>query len=197
MLPAVTLENGHVTLEPLEERHREGMRLAGSAPSIWKLQPFNIHEGFDRYFDRMLADRQSGSWLPFAVLMPTGEIVGQSCYLEYRDVDLSVEIGGTWYSPGAQGTQVNPAAKLLLLGHAFESGLVRVQLKTDVRNATSRAAIGKLGASLEGIHRKHRRLPDGTWRDSVYFSILDTEWASAKAGLEARLANGERAPRDA
>lgn len=103
MLPAVTFEDQYVRLEPLEERHREGMRQAGRSPAIWKLQPFNIHEGFDSYFDRMIADRLSGAWLPFAVSLRGGEIVGQSCYLEYRETDRSVEIGWTWYSPVAQG----------------------------------------------------------------------------------------------
>lgn len=189
MLPAVILENEHVTLEPLEERHRDGMRDAGSSPAIWTLQRFNIHEGFDCYFDSMIADRRSGAWLPFAVSLRDGEIVGQSCYLEYREIDRSVEIGGTWYSPAAQGSKVNPAAKRLLLKHAFDHGLVRVQLKTDVRNAASRAAITKLGATMEGIHRKHRRLPDGTWRDSVYFSILDDEWDRVRSQLDRRLAD--------
>lgn len=83
---------------------------------------------------------------------------------------------------------MNPAAKLVLLGHAFDHGLVGIQLKTDVRNAASRAAITKLGASMEGIHRKHRKLPDGTWRDSVYFSILDDEWDGVRSQLKRRLA---------
>ena len=187
MLPTIRLENRHVALEPLEERHREGLRAAGASDAIWTLQPFNIHEGFDAYFDGMLALREDGSWLPFAVIGADGVIVGQSCYLEYRAIDRSVEIGGTWYSPAAQGTLTNPAAKHLLLSHAFSNGMVRVQLKTDVRNARSRAAITKLGAVEEGVHRKHRLRPDGTWRDSVYFSIIDDEWPTVSAHLRDRI----------
>ncbi|MGY4395532.1 RimJ/RimL family protein N-acetyltransferase [Sphingomonas sp. UYAg733] len=187
MLPAITLQSPHLTLEPLDEQHRERMRIAGPESAIWTLQPFNIHQGFDAYFDAMLGLRQDGSWLPFAVIAPDDQIVGQSCYLEYREVDRAVEIGGTWYSPSVQGTMINPAAKHLLLDHAFSNGVVRVQLKTDVRNARSRAAITKLGAVEEGVHRKHRILPDGTWRDSVYFSIIDDEWPAVQAGLRSRL----------
>ena len=89
----------------------------------------------------------------------SGRIVGQSCYLDIRTADRGIEIGGTWYSPMAQGTRVNPAAKLLLIDHAFANGIVRVQLKTDVLNARSRAAIEKLGARYEGALRKHRQRP--------------------------------------
>ena len=94
------------------------------------------------------------------------------------------------HSPLAQGTRVNPAAKLLLIDHAFAHGMVRVQLKTDVRNARSRAAIEKLGAIQEGVLRKHRPRPDGTWRDTVYYSILDDEWLGilAETGIAGMLA---------
>ena len=98
------------------------------------------------------------------------------------------EIGGTWYAREAQGTAVNPEAKLLLLGHAFAAGLRRVELVCDARNARSRAAILKLGAREEGRLRAHMVLPDGGRRDSLMFSITDEDWPAVRARLEARLA---------
>lgn len=187
-LTAQRLSNAHVTLEPTEERHRAALAAAGADPAIWTLQPFNIHEGFDAYFDWLLGERDAGRWIPHVVIDPTGAVVGQSCYLDIRAAQSGVEIGGTWYARAAQGTTVNPAAKLLLLDHAFASGMVRVQLKTDVRNLRSQAAIRKLGGTYEGTFRKQMPRPDGTWRDSVYFSILDDEWPVIRERLVERLA---------
>jgi RimJ/RimL family protein N-acetyltransferase len=117
-----------------------------------------------------------------------GKIVGQSCYLNIRPRDAGVEIGSTWYMREAQGGFVNPAAKLLLLGHAFACGVERVELKTDALNDHSRAAILKLGAKFEGVHRRHMRRADGTLRDTAWYSVLREEWPAVKAGLEARVA---------
>jgi len=188
MFPHLPLSNAHATLEPLQERHREALRIAGAAPEIWSWQPFNIADGFDAYFDWLRGEQEAARWLPYVVLDTGGRVVGQSCYLDIRAADRGIEIGGTWYSPTAQGTRVNPAAKLMLIDHAFASGMVRVQLKTDVLNARSRAAIEKLGARYEGALRKHRQRPDGTWRDTVYYSILDDEWPPLRERLAQRLA---------
>jgi RimJ/RimL family protein N-acetyltransferase len=117
-----------------------------------------------------------------------GKIVGQSCYLTIRERDAGVEIGGTWYRREAQGTAINPAAKLALLDNAFAQGAERAEFKTDALNAASRAALTKLGATFEGIHRRHMRRPHGTMRDSAYFSIIREEWPEIRARLEARLA---------
>lgn len=116
-------------------------------------------------------------------------IVGQSCYLAIRPRDAGVEIGGTWYVREAQGTAVNPAAKLALLDNAFAQGAERVEFKTDALNAQSRAALTKLGAIFEGIHRRHLKRHNGTWRDSAYFSIVRDEWPGVREKLEARLAS--------
>jgi N-acetyltransferase len=117
-----------------------------------------------------------------------GSIVGQSCYLTIRPRDAGVEIGGTWYVREAQGAAINPAAKLALLDNAFAQGAERVEFKTDALNAQSRAALTKLGATFEGIHRRHMKRLNGTWRDSAYFSIVREEWPDARAKLAARLA---------
>jgi len=189
-LAAATLSNAWVRLEPLEERHRADMIAAAEAdPGIFRHMPYPVAEhGFAPSFDWLLAERAAGRWIPHAVMTPAGEIVGQSCYLTIRERDAGVEIGGTWYVRAAQGTAINPAAKLALLGHAFASGIERVEFKTDALNTQSRAALTKLGATFEGVHRRHMRRPDGTWRDSAYFSVIREDWPEVRARLEARLA---------
>lgn len=188
-LAAATLENAHVRLEPLEERHRAALvAVAEAEPGIFKHMPYPVAQhGFGPTFDWLLGERMAGRWIPHAVITPAGEIVGQSCYLNLRPRDAGVEIGGTWYVRKAQGTTVNPAAKLLLLSHAFACGAQRVEFKTDALNMQSRAALTKLGASFEGVHRRHMRRNDGTWRDSAYFAIIAPEWPDVQARLQARL----------
>lgn len=189
-LAARTLENAWIRLEPLEERHRAEMIAAAEAdPTIFRLMPYQVEtQGFAPSFEWLLSEREAGRWIPHAVRTPDGRIVGQSCYLTIRPRDAGVEIGGTWYVREAQGTAMNPAAKLALLDNAFAQGAERVEFKTDALNAQSRAALLKLGATFEGIHRRHMLRPNATWRDSAYFSIVREEWAEVKARLEARLA---------
>jgi len=184
------LENAHVRLEPLSEAHREPLRGPAMADAAtWRWWPRDMMgEGWDAQFDWQLAEQTAGRWMPHAVLAPDGAAVGQSCYLNLRPEHASVEIGGTWYAAPARGTAINPAAKLLLLGAAFDSGAERVELKTDALNAASRAAMLKMGASFEGVHRRHMRRPDGSWRDTAWFSVIREEWPQVRAGLEARLA---------
>jgi len=184
-----TLANQWVRLEPLREVHRVGLRTALGDGSVLRYSPSKeLHAGgFDLWFDWQLTQAREGRWLPYAVLH-SGRVVGESCYLNPRAYDSGVEIGGTWYEPDARGGIVNPSCKLLLLGHAFDAGAERVELKTDAENAQSRAAILKLGAQFEGIHRRHMRRPWGGWRDTAWFSVLRDEWPAVKAGLEARVA---------
>lgn len=132
----------------------------------------------------------SATQRPFAVLDPRdGRVLGSTSYLDIDPRNRAVEIGRTWYLPEVRGTLVNPACKLLLLGHAFErEGCVRVTLKCDARNAHSQRAIAKLGAVREGTLRKHRVQQNGYVRDTVYFGVTAEEWPGVKRGLEARLA---------
>lgn len=190
-LAARILENAHVRLEPLEERHRTAMvAVAEADPAIFKHMPYPVAEhGFGPSFDWLLNERREGRWIPHAVLRPSGEVIGQSCYLTIRPRDAGVEIGGTWYARPAQGTMVNPAAKLALLDNAFAQGAERVEFKTDALNTQSRAALTKLGALFEGVHRHHMKRANGTWRDSAYFAIIRDDWPTVKANLEARLAS--------
>lgn len=144
---------------------------------------------WDMFFDLRLSQQQNESWHVYAVRdLESGQLVGQTGFLNISPPNFRLEIGGTWYTPSAQGTKVNPSAKLLLLETAFAAGAKRVELRTDARNLKSRAAITKLGAVEEGILRSHISLWDGFQRDSVQFSILPNEWPTVRAKLLLRLA---------
>lgn len=190
---ATTLEGHGVRLEPLRREHVDDLFAAGAYDAVWTWlaspRP-RLREDMEEQVEAALADPDR---VPFAVVVG-GRAVGSSSYF---DVDLEVnglEIGGTWYTPELWGGPVNPACKLLLLGHAFDAlGAERVTLKTDGLNARSQAAIRKLGASYDGTLRHHRRRGDGTVRDSAYFSILAAEWLVVREQLGARL-SGLRAP---
>lgn len=189
-LAATILTHERVRLEPFAEHHRAGLIAAAESDvSIFRHMPFPIAErGYSPWFDWLTAEQEAGRWIPHAVIAPDGRIVGQSCYLAIKPKDDSVEIGGTWYRREAQATAINPAAKLLLIGHAFACGAERVEFKTDALNMQSRGAMLKLGLTFEGIFRHQMRRPDGSWRDNAYFSVIREEWPALKAKIEERLA---------
>jgi RimJ/RimL family protein N-acetyltransferase len=175
---AVPLAGHGVALEPVGPQHVDDLLAAAEDPRIW------AHTGpAPRTAADVLSWRDQPGRYPYAVVVD-GRAVGSTSYL---DVDLGVaglEIGSTWYSPDVWKTHVNPACKLLLLGYAFEElGAQRVTFKTDALNARSRSAIARLGCVYEGTLRHHRLRPDGSVRDSAYFSLLLEEWPAARAGL--------------
>jgi RimJ/RimL family protein N-acetyltransferase len=182
---AVVLENSYVRLEPLAEQHVTDLLGAAVDDRIWTwlptTQPTTEAE--------IRALRTGHPGMPWAVVVD-GRAAGSTSYL---DVDLTVdglEIGYTWYRPDLWATKVNPACKLLLLAHAFDDlGAQRVTLKTDGLNTRSQAAIRKLGASYDGTLRHNRRRPDGTVRDTAFFSLLVAEWPAARERLEQRLSS--------
>jgi N-acetyltransferase len=187
-LEHVRASHGAVRLEPLDESHRAGLAAAARDPTLWAWWPRgDMGADFDTHFEWQKEENAAGRWLLHTVFEGDA-IVGQTCYLNFRPEHASVEIGGTWYARGAQGSRVNPACKLMMLGHAFISGAERVELKTDALNAASRAAMLKMGATFEGVHRHHMRRVDGTWRDTAWYSVLYEEWPNVRADLEARLA---------
>ena len=189
-LGAPVLENAFVRLEPLAGMHREGLRAACEADQeVWTtLYPYSMAgEHFDPAWARLQAEHAAGRMLPFAVIAG-GECVGCTGYLNIEPMNRALEIGGTYYRPDRRGGAVNPAAKHLLLGHAFASGARRVRFCVDAINARSRAAMRKLGAVEEGIMRQDRTCWTGRVRDTVVFSVLETEWPAVSAGLLARLA---------
>jgi len=128
----------------------------------------------------------------YGVHLPDGSLVGTTTLGDFDEPNESAHIGWTAYAPAVWGTAVNPEAKLLLLGEAFEHGFGRVKLQADALNSRSRAAITKLGAQFEGITRRHMKRPDGSWRDTAVFSILAHEWPAVRAGLEERLAAAQQ-----
>lgn len=190
--------NAGVALRPLTREDLPGLFAATPAdcfryflaePTAWTLTDFTTW-----------ADQQlfRSDQLPLAVVdAATGALLGSSSLMDIQAAHRHVEIGCTWYTASARGTLVNPACKLLMLEHAFlrmfasangsPLGALRVTLKCDARNVHSQAAIAKLGAQREGTLRSHRMRPDGFVRDTVYFSILPSEWASVRAKLEARV----------
>jgi len=190
-LTARVLEDRHVRLEPLTEAHKDGLRAACAAdPTTWdQLYPFTmLGEGFDRRWAQMEAERANGQMIPMAVVTDR-DCRGMTGYLRIDAANRSVEIGSTYYAPELRGGAVNPAAKLLLLTHAFACGAARVQFCVDAINARSRAAVLKLGAVQEGILRQDRVTWTGRVRDTVYFSVLAPEWPAVRARLQARLAS--------
>jgi RimJ/RimL family protein N-acetyltransferase len=188
-LAKIALDGTFVRLEPLEERHRKALRPAAQHPEIFAVTTSALGPLFDPYFDNALRRSTGEHELAFAVLLKgESRYVGMTRYLNIEAAHKKLEIGSTWYEPAVWGGPVNPECKYLLMRHAFE-GLAfnRVEYKTDVRNKRSRAAILKLGATQEGIFRKHMIMADGHVRDSVYFSIIDSDWPDVKVGLEKRL----------
>ena len=185
-----TLQGNHVRLEPLQPEHADGLRAAAADGNLWDLWFTNVPVPGDveAWIDAALARQAAGEQLAFTVRDAEDRIVGSTRYYELLPDTPRLCIGYTWYARSVQRTGLNTEAKLLLLGHAFEAlGCASVGFHTSTHNAASRAAIARLGAREEGILRQHLRHRDGSLRDSVCFSILDTEWPVVKAGLLGKL----------
>ena len=188
---APTLQGRVVRLEPLAAGHAEGLWQASRDERTWRwlsvVQPAS-RAAFDGWLRDALDNAKRGIEIPFATL--AGErVVGSTRFLALRPEHRSVEIGWTWLHPDAWGTGVNVEAKLLMLGHAFETwGCRRVELKTDALNERSRRAMEAFGATFEGVHRKHMLVRDGENRDSAWYSVTDDEWPTVERGLLVRLA---------
>ena len=198
-LDRITLTGRHVQLEPLSLDHVDGLVAASTvdrATYAYTEVPPDAAAMAD-YIERLLDDHAAARVLPFAQRrLDTGELVGCTRYLDIRwwrarrDPD-EIEIGGTWLAANAQRTAVNTEAKLLLLTNAFEQyGVWRVAICTDADNERSRTAILRLGATFEGVLRRHRlryNTPTPEPRDTAVYSITDTEWPAVKHELERRL----------
>jgi RimJ/RimL family protein N-acetyltransferase len=180
-----------VRLEPLSTDHDDGLWEASRPPEVWTWvseQP-GTRESFGRYLDAARAATATGAELAFATVdARTGRPIGMTRYMALRPDDRGLEIGSTWLTPTAWKTGANVEAKLLQLGYAFETlGCIRVELKTHAANERSRGAMERLGATFEGIHRKHRIVAGIGVRDTAWYSVLDDEWPTVRAGLLARL----------
>jgi RimJ/RimL family protein N-acetyltransferase len=203
----VTLSGKYVRLEPLDQRHLDGLVAAAAAdPSLyqWSVVPQG-KEATARYIETAVAGRDAGTALPFAtVRIADGAVIGSTRFFDivrwawpeghprYGRTDPDVcEIGYTWLTLQAIRTAANTEAKFLMLAHAFEVGRVlRVCLHTDVRNRRSRAAMERMGGQFEGILRVHRMAADITPRDSARYSIVAADWPDVKARLAQLLDRG-------
>lgn len=189
----VELSGELVAIEPLRAEHASALLAAADSEEVFAWLPYPRPadlEGARAWIADALADRDADRRLPFAVLdAEDRSVIGSTSYWDFDAHNANVEIGSTWLRRAAWGTRRNAETKLLLMTHAFETlGLERVAFRTDIRNDRSQRAIERFGAVKEGVHRHEMRRRDGSWRDSVHYSILRTEWPTAKARLRDRIA---------
>jgi RimJ/RimL family protein N-acetyltransferase len=192
------LRGSVATLRPIQPADHAELQHALDSPKVWLHLP-TPRPQTPEDLSVIVASVQARGFFPWVLrlsedldtefgALPAGAVVGWSSYLEVAPKDARLEIGNTAYTPAVWGTAVNPEAKLLLLGYAFEGlGMGRVQLKTDVRNLRSQRAIAGLGATYEGTLRRYQRRADGTMRDTVLFSITAEDWPAVRRALEARV----------
>jgi RimJ/RimL family protein N-acetyltransferase len=172
----IALTEGDLSLVPLAEVHREGLRAACAQDAmIWDIYPTNYQgDAFDPQFDRLLA---SGAQRRVYAIVHGTRVVGMTAWIDQGQPGWSIEIGNTFIAPDTRGTGLNTRVKHVLIDHAFACGLERVGFKVDARNTRSQAAVAKLGAIREGVLRHERKTWTGHVRDTVAFSILRHEWA--------------------
>jgi RimJ/RimL family protein N-acetyltransferase len=189
----VTLTGRVVRLEPLRLEHAAELYAASREKSdLWQYmlarQPDSV-EAMEQLIASTLQSQEAGECLPFAIVeRERGCAVGETRYLNIMPRDHGLEIGSTWLAPSVQRSGINTECKYLLLSHAFETlAAIRVQLKTHHNNLQSQRAIERLGATKEGILRNHMIMLDGSYRHSVYYGIIASEWPAVKAGLEAKM----------
>ncbi|MET3853661.1 GNAT family protein [Rhizobium sp. OAE497] len=186
-----TLRGERLTLVPLEKQHRDVLLAAAADGNLWDLKVTAVPsaETIDTYIETAVAGREAGTIIPF-VTVAGDQVVGSTRFWKLDRVNRNIEIGHTWIGASWQRSFVNTEAKFLMLEYAFEVlDCIRVQFTTDELNERSRRAIVRLGAVEEGIIRNERIMPDGRKRNSVRFSIIDTEWPQVKDQLKARLAS--------
>jgi RimJ/RimL family protein N-acetyltransferase len=194
----VTLDGSVVRLEPIRREHSELFWdvAKDNLEDIfrWIPYPMKSSEDFQRLIDKAFTEQQRGESVVFATVeRKSGRAIGSTRFMNIDRANRRVEIGSTWIAPAWQRTAVNTEAKFLMLQHAFEVwGCFRVELKTDALNEKSRNAILRIGAKEEGTLRRHVVTWTGRVRDSVYFSILDSEWEDVKTRLEARMSDANR-----
>ncbi len=186
-----TLGGPTIELRPLEKAHREALLEASADGELWNMKVTVVPgpDTVDSYIATALAGRDTGSVMPFVIVRrESGEVLGSTRFWKIDRINRKLEIGHTWLRASAQRSGVNTEAKYLLLTHAFDvMSAVRVQFTTDELNEKSRAAILRIGAKQEGIVRHERIMPDGRKRNSVRFSIIDSEWPHVKAMLMQKL----------
>jgi RimJ/RimL family protein N-acetyltransferase len=187
----MTLSNPVVRLEPLTIEHVAALARVGLDPELWRWIPTPLNSADDvcAYVVAALAEQARRVSLPFAIVDATsGDVIGSTRFGNIDVPNRRLEIGWTWLARSHQRTRANTASKRLLMGHAFDAlGANRVELKTDVLNEQSRTAIVRIGGVQEGILRQHVVCASGRIRDTVYFSILASEWPAVRRRLDERL----------
>jgi N-acetyltransferase len=187
----VTLRGSHATLEPLTHARRDELIEAVCDGELWKLWYTFVPtpDQVEADIERRLEQQRKGTLLPFTIIdAASGKAAGMTCYLNIDAEVKRLEIGMTWYRKSVQRTAMNTECKLLLLTHAFEVlGCVAVEFRTHFINHQSRRAIERLGAKLDGILRNHRRVSDGTLRDTCVYSIIESEWPMVRSHLTYQL----------
>jgi RimJ/RimL family protein N-acetyltransferase len=190
-LEPVTLEGRSVRLEPLAAAHHTALCEVGLDAELWRLIPYRVSTADEMrgYIGSVLEAQAAGTAIPFATVeRASGRVIGSTRFMNIDADNRRVEIGATWIAKPWQRTAINTEAKYLMLRHAFETlGCIRVELKTDALNQRSRQAILRIGAREEGMLRQHMVTWSGRLRDTVYYSILDSEWPGVKANLEGKL----------
>lgn len=186
-LDPVTLTGKFTRLEPLSRAHLDALAEVAFEPEIFRWFPVRIDARADleRWVDDAVAAEAAGTALPFATVLHDGNrVIGSTRFMNVSVGDGRYEIGSTWIAPSHQRSAVNTETKYLMLQYAFETlGARRVELKTHELNDKSRRAIERLGAQYEGMHRNHMVMPDGSMRNTVWYSIIDSEWPAVKARL--------------
>ena len=189
----VTLTGSKVILEPLSLEHLDGLISAVKDGELWKLWFTSIPapEKAGEYIKTALDMRENAGAMPFAVRdRESNQIIGCTRYFNVDEINQRLEIGYTWYSESYQRTAANTECKYLLLSHAFEKlGAIAVEFRTHWHNHKSRAAIARLGAKQDGVLRNHQRTADGSYRDTVVFSIINLEWPAVRQSLLFKLNN--------
>ena len=189
----VTLTGSKVILEPLSLEHLDGLISAVKDGELWNLWFTSIPapEKAEEYIKTALGMRENAGAMPFIVRdRESNKIIGCTRYFNVDEVNQRLEIGYTWYSESYQRTAANTECKYLLLSHAFEKlDAIAVEFRTHWHNHKSRAAIARLGAKQDGVLRNHQRTADGSYRDTVVFSIINLEWPAARQSLLFKLNN--------
>ena len=193
-LDNIELESATVSLTPLTKEHRDALVAAAADGNLWELWFTGVPsaETIDKYIDTALKEKQLGTSLPLVVVEnSSGDILGCTLYCHAEPNNRRVEIGYTWYAKRCQRSSVNTECKLLMLRHAFETlDAIAVEFRTHWHNHASRNAIARLGAKQDGVLRNHSIEADGSLRDTVMFSILNSEWPSVRKSLIHKLERG-------
>lgn len=188
LLKPVTLETSLLKLVPMTLAHLNGYCLAGNYPQVWQHMPINRCQSHDiakSWMEEAIDEMEQGQQLAFITIdKKTEAIIGSTRLFRLNEKDHSIELGHTFITPDFQRSYVNSHAKFLMLQHAFETlKMVRVEICTHENNQQSRTAIGRIGGHFEGVLRKHRRTPNGQYRNTALFSIIDEEWPRVKQQL--------------